>query len=216
MAAANILMFFVTPARSLERSSPWSSLSLHSFMTSTPWKLWQIQLCEAYIHRKHCPVSPMSLPAVSRWIDRNTQRWFSSSDELFQLQRWRPLKQTSTLNWINLNIGFWWCCSLIQNSGHPCQRWCSRSSNASSAPPATGGWVATAASHNEATILIGDASASILLLPSCWNCHRNLRRAALVMPLYKRKGFIRQSGCSNSVATNKSVNLGKVKIEWVF
>jgi hypothetical protein len=92
--AANILMFFVTPARSLERSSPWSSLSLHSFMTSTPWKLWQIQLCVAYIHRKHCPVSPMSSLAASRWTDRNTQRWSSFNDELFQLQRWRLAPET--------------------------------------------------------------------------------------------------------------------------
>lgn len=80
--------------------------------------------------------------------------------------------------------------------------------------------MATAPSRSEATILIGDA---LFLPPSCC-CgpvaetvsEQNRRCAALGMLLYKRKCFIRQSGCSNSVATNKSVDLGKVKADWVF
>ena len=74
MTAVHLLMLFVTAAQSLERSSPWSILSLHSFMTATPWELWQILLCVACIHRKHCPASPMSSLAAFRWTDRNTHR----------------------------------------------------------------------------------------------------------------------------------------------
>lgn len=66
MTVVDVLMSFMTPARSLEPSSLWSSLSLHSFMTSTPWELWQILPCVACIRRKHCPVSLMSSLAVFR------------------------------------------------------------------------------------------------------------------------------------------------------
>jgi hypothetical protein len=76
MSAVNPLMFFVTPAQSLERSSPWSILSLQSFMTSTPWELWQILLCVACIRLKHSPALLMSSVAVFRYTDWILLQWW--------------------------------------------------------------------------------------------------------------------------------------------